>query len=194
MASPAARSDLPQKVASRLADLSQRVRMQNIAKELRASLLTDEEINRLPETPEGLAQMPETFAVVRGLSLERSTIELAMEAGFLEYGEYRSLRREIGEQVDGAELRPVPNWDPKSGELVFNGMTVRRVSSRAENMRRILGAFQESGWPHFVDNPLPGGADSQKLREAVRNLNKGLSALRFLADGSATGILWQDDN
>ncbi len=100
--------------------------------------------------------------------------------------------REIGESETN-HVRVLPVWNQDTGELRFGDQVVRRVRSRtrADNIVRILDAFQEDGWPDRIDDPLPGGSDSQRLREAVRTLNQDLERIRFRADGTGTGIAWE---
>jgi len=191
MPTPKPRTDLPDDVAGKLADLYQQLSTPVIACKLYAELLSDKEKKRFPETSEVLLRMPLVFAELRGLSVELASIELALEASFIDYGTHRSLRRQIGEPLDELQSKVIPDWDPDTGKLVFEGEIVRKVSGRAENVRIVLGSFQELGWPSLIDNPLPGGADSNKLRETIRTLNKGLSVIRFYADGKAKGVLWQ---
>jgi hypothetical protein len=106
-------------------------------------------------------------------------------------GRYESLRRAIGEPVDAGD-RDVPIWDSESGVLLFRGELIREVSPRASNLRTILDVFQEEKWKSKIDSPLPGGKNSQKLREAVRSLNDGLTKIRFFCDGMAEGVQWED--
>src|SRR5688572_24855803 len=50
-----------------------------------------------------------------------------------------------------------PQWYADRGTLEFQGRLVRRVDRQARNVRAVLAAFQESGWPARIDDPLPGG-------------------------------------
>lgn len=84
-----------------------------------------------------------------------------------------------------------PRWDCLEGKLYWEGAVVREVVARAKNMRAVLDAFQEEGWPSRIDDPMPGGADSQRLRNTVRDLNLGLEKLHFCADGTGEGIIWE---
>lgn len=61
----------------------------------------------------------------------------------------------------------------------------------ATNVRKILDAFQEDGWPQKIDSPWSDdekGAETR--REAIDSLNTGLAVLRFSADGTKSGICW----
>jgi hypothetical protein len=132
------------------------------------------------------------FAVAeqREMSLERALIELAHDLDLLGSGSYKVLRRSINEPMD-ERMDDLPDWDASAGELSLGGEVIRHVSSQAKNLRTILNAFQEDQWKHHVDNPLPGGADSRKLRQTVYNLNEGLSGIKFFSAGGAKRVQWQ---
>ena len=80
-------------------------------------------------------------------------------------------------------------------ELWLGGVLVKAFRQPAINQVTILAAFQEEGWPHHIDDPLPGGdnVDSQdRLHDAIRRLNQQkVSLIRFLSDGLGKGILWE---
>jgi hypothetical protein len=61
----------------------------------------------------------------------------------------------------------------------------------AKNVVKILDAFQEDGWPKRIDDPLQPSKDQQRLHEAIKRLNDNLDILRFRADGTGQGILWE---
>ena len=95
-------------------------------------------------------------------------------------------------QTDDAVLECAGRRVP---ELVQPGdrIPVRRLRGMkvAKNVARILDAFEEEGWPDRIDDPLPGGRKPPRLRGAVATLNRGLSAIKFRADGTGEGILWE---
>ena len=85
--------------------------------------------------------------------------------------------------------KPKPNWDPERSELTLSGQVIRKISPRADNLLKIVQDFQQFGWPHKIDSPfLPG--EFQKRNEAIRELNKRLTRIRFKADGSGEAITW----
>ncbi len=129
---------------------------------------------------------------LKGVSELRASVDLALELDHITSGTHKRLLREIGESETN-HVRVLPVWNQDTGELRFGDQVVRRVRSRtrADNIVRILDAFQEDGWPDRIDDPLPGGTDSQRLREAVRTLNQDLEKIRFRADGTGTGIVWE---
>ena len=85
----------------------------------------------------------------------------------------------------------IPIWDRVQSELRFNGKVIRKVHRRAANLIRVLDAFQEQGWASRIDDPLPGGRDSQRLRETVRTLTDGEMPITFNSDGTGAGIEWK---
>ena len=76
----------------------------------------------------------------------------------------------------GGKLKPV--WSKSEKALKIGEKVARKVlrPGRAIHVVKILDGFEESGWPAELFNPLPVNAS---LGEAVDNLNKGLSELRF---------------
>jgi len=87
-------------------------------------------------------------------------------------------------------ISTVPRWDRDGSKLFFGDVKVRDVSRRAKNIIPILEAFQEESWPPRIFDPLPQSSDSQKMRETIKTLNKGLERIRFRADGTGEGIEW----
>jgi hypothetical protein len=85
-----------------------------------------------------------------------------------------------------------PKWDRNAGELVFGGAIVKRITKilQAKHAMHILDTFQLDGWPRRIDDPLPGGADRDRLKDALKGLNRGLTAMRFERDGTGKGIRW----
>jgi len=70
-------------------------------------------------------------------------------------------------------------------------------SKKAPNQRCILRAFQSTGWAARIDNPLPGSSrmnSKTQMQAAVKSLNLGDKPLpiRFLCDGTGTGIRWKE--
>jgi hypothetical protein len=141
----------------------------------------------------GTAQM---WAVLKGVSPPRAIVEVAHELGFLDGPTFGWLMREIGEETAqahaGATDPPKPRWNRDRGELLYDDRVVRQIRSVsvARNVVRILDAFHEQDWPERIDDPIPGG-DPQRLREAIGNLNERLQEIRFRADGTGQGILWE---
>jgi hypothetical protein len=84
----------------------------------------------------------------------------------------------------------LPHWDAETGQLMVGTSVVRQVSRQAHSLRPILAAFQELGWSRRIDSPF-SERDFQRLHKAIRSLNDGLRQIRFHADGSAQGIVWE---
>jgi hypothetical protein len=132
------------------------------------------------------------FAVAqqRKTSLERALIELAHDLDLLSSGSYKVLRCSINEPMD-ERSDDLPVWNASAGELSLGGEVIRDVSKQAKNLRKILNVFQDDEWKHQIDNPLPGGANSQKLRQTVYDLNRGLSGIKFSSAHGAKRVEWQ---
>jgi len=83
-----------------------------------------------------------------------------------------------------------PTWDKKLRELRFDGALCKRFKTRAPNQELLLDSFQELHWSPRIDNPLKDG----KLSETIRQLNRTTKLIRFRADGSGEGVLWELSN
>jgi hypothetical protein len=191
------RTSLPEDVKERLRDLYSKIGLPQLRDRLSLILTSQEKQVIHWETlhDNGLpidAAKEILFAVAqqRETSLERALIELAHDLDLLGSGSYKVLRRSINEPMD-ERMDDLPDWDASAGELSLGGEVIRHVSSQAKNLQKILDAFQEEQWKHHVDNPLPGGANSRKLRETVYSLNEGLSGIKFSSAGGAKRVQWQ---
>ncbi len=90
----------------------------------------------------------------------------------------------------------VPTWDAQRRELRMSGRVIKRFRWLAKNQERILETFEEEGWLHRIDDPIPPQPQvnqRQRLRDAVRALNKNHenSLIRFRGDGSGQGVVWE---
>lgn len=90
----------------------------------------------------------------------------------------------------------VPTWDPERRELRVNAMTVKRFKWKASNQEPILAAFEEDGWPHRIDDPLPPHSEQdskRRLSDTIKCLNrKQINRLiRFRGDGTGEGVTWE---
>ncbi|MBU4270582.1 MAG: hypothetical protein KKE86_16925 [Planctomycetes bacterium] len=90
----------------------------------------------------------------------------------------------------------VPAWNKDRCELTYCGTIIKRVKSAsiAKNVVRVLDAFQEDGWPDRIDDPLDPSKNQQRLHETIKRLNDNLETIRFRADGTGQGIVWELDN
>ena len=133
---------------------------------------------------------------VKQVSQPRAIVELALGLGFTDEPTANWLLRELGEAEIGKEAAKIPDrpvWDKETRQLMFGGQLARRVQNpnKAHNIVAVLDALQEEGWPPRIDDPLPHGADRQRLNATVEMLNNGLELIRFSADGTGEGIAWQ---
>lgn len=88
-----------------------------------------------------------------------------------------------------------PEWDPNHRELRFRGQVVKRYRVPAPNQELILSAFQEDGWPEFIDDPLPPAPNQDpklRLQATIKSLNRHQMArlVRFHGNGG-TQIYWE---
>ncbi len=88
-----------------------------------------------------------------------------------------------------------PHWDPVRRKLSLAGRIVKQFHVPAGNQEVILSAFQEEGWPQYIDDPLPGNRGinpKTRLNDAIYRLNrKQLTCLiRFHTNGTGSGVHW----
>jgi len=89
----------------------------------------------------------------------------------------------------------VPRWNLESQVLSFGGSVVKRFRQPSPNQGAILEAFEESGWPEHIDDPLrPSGevAPKQRLHFTIWRLNRHQekNLIKFFGDGTGEGITW----
>jgi hypothetical protein len=90
----------------------------------------------------------------------------------------------------------MPVWDGARRELRFENQVVKRFRVPAANQEIILQAFQEDGWPHCIDDPLPPSKDSDakgRLLATIKSLNRNQLAALLLFHGNGNGfqIYWE---
>jgi hypothetical protein len=92
-------------------------------------------------------------------------------------------------------LRGLLRWEPGDG-LWVGEVRVRKVGSNATNLQLILGAFNEECWPDSIDNPISNRPEQggKRTHDAVNELNKGLTKVRFRVSGGAERIHWDPAN
>ena len=92
--------------------------------------------------------------------------------------------------------RPKPKWDRDHRELRYNGQVVKRYRVPAHNQELILAAFEEEGWPDFIDDPLPPADEhnpKHRLQVTIKSLNRNqlVTLIRFHGNGNGLQIHWQ---
>jgi len=91
-------------------------------------------------------------------------------------------------------LRPI--WDAAHRELRYNGRLVKRFRVPARNQIAVLDAFQEDGWPEYIDDPIPpehGIDPKHRLNVTIKSLNRNQLAplIRFHGNGSGLQVYWE---
>ncbi len=93
-------------------------------------------------------------------------------------------------------LTGLPKWDSDRRELSLDGVILKHFRRAAPNQERLLQAFEEDGWPHEIDDPLPrtnGVLPGERLRETIKRLNRSVAPrlIRFGGDGSGQRVVWR---
>ncbi len=93
--------------------------------------------------------------------------------------------------------RSTPDWDPVRRELRYQGQVIKRYRVPAHNQELILTAFQESGWPECIDDPLPPSPhhdSKERLQATIKSLNRSQNsrAIRFHGNGNGHQVYWQN--
>jgi hypothetical protein len=87
-----------------------------------------------------------------------------------------------------------PTWDKDRRELRYRGQLVKAFRVPAPNQELILEAFEEEGWPEFIDDPLPPAPDQdphRRLQATIKSLNRRQTTtlIRFRGNGSER-VFW----
>src|SRR4029079_19770564 len=93
-------------------------------------------------------------------------------------------------------MRLTPEWNASRRELRYQGQVIKHYRVPAENQELILSAFQEEGWPHCIDDPLPqdGEVDpKQRLQATIKSLNRNqlVRLIRFHGNGNGSQVYWE---
>ena len=91
---------------------------------------------------------------------------------------------------------PMPHWDQRMRTLYLGDQIVKRYRVLAGNQERVLAAFEEEGWAHVIDSPLPPQVETYpetRLRDTIRRLNSNHvdHLLHFYGDGTSCHVLWE---
>ena len=94
------------------------------------------------------------------------------------------------------EAAPKPTWIAAVRELRAGQTLVKRFRLKAPAQEVVLAAFEEDGWPQRIDDPLapqPFSESKRRLRSTIQSLNRFQEEpmIRFRADGSGEGIVWE---
>ncbi len=89
-----------------------------------------------------------------------------------------------------------PRWDAEDRTLYLGDQIVKEFRVRSPNQEAILSAFEEEGWPHYVDDPLSPVADQnpkRRLRDTIKCLNatQRHHLIRFRGDGTGERVRWE---
>lgn len=97
----------------------------------------------------------------------------------------------------GTLMRDVPFFHAEDRKLWFRGVLVKHFTQPANNQVTVLLAFQEAGWVHVIDDPLPGVKEKsrwQRMRDTINGLNDkqagGRQHLHFGGTGTGQHIRW----
>lgn len=89
-----------------------------------------------------------------------------------------------------------PRWDSESLQLFLGNARIKQIQrkNQAVNVIKILQVFEEENWAGEIDDPLPppdeNMSNRERLQEAVKSLNNGLSRIRFHASGGGERVRW----
>lgn len=89
-----------------------------------------------------------------------------------------------------------PRWLGDCQELLLGDRLIKKFRRPAPNQIAILTAFENTGWPHHVGNPLSTDLDGdavERLHDAIKRLNcrQHTPVLRFHGDGTGAGVTWE---
>ncbi len=103
-------------------------------------------------------------------------------------------RQDQGVAAEAA--RTTPEWDASRRELRYRGQVIKRYRVPAPNQELILAAFQEEGWPEFIDDPLPPVDEidpKHRLQVTIKSLNRNqrTAVIRFHGNGNGLQVHWE---
>lgn len=144
------------------------------------------------------------FHRVRGLTFTKRSCLVLTKRGAALLKQLREAARTLQNQrrVDSpsqamGHIRcAIPHWDRDRQELRVDGQIVKQFKVPAPNQEMLLAAFEEEGWPPRIDDPLPPQEDQdpkRRLHDTINSLNRNhrIDMIRFLGDGTGTGVRWE---
>jgi hypothetical protein len=94
-----------------------------------------------------------------------------------------------------ADRGAAPSWDAGQHTLFCGGQIIKEYHCDAPHQEAILAAFEAQHWARCVSVALPddpGVSAKERLRNAVRNLNRGVRPyLRFHQEGNGSRVSWE---
>ncbi len=155
------RSDLPERMRTKLAELERRVQKAEVAVVIWMRHFTAAERKALGDDEyfawRDNGRTAGMWATVREVSRDQAIVAIAYVLDWLDTKTSNQLLKALG---GGTENVSKPRWLKEKGEVWFEGKIVWRIrnASRAKNIITILDVFEESGWPTQSYQPrhLPG--------------------------------------
>lgn len=191
MAAPRQRDDLPPTLAQELSELWSRIQVRQVAEKLWKTHFTPAEREALGDDFP-YHKLMEAVAEQRSLSLEGALVELAWASDLVSSARREALLRQLGEGGASHEhfSRSVPRWHSETGILEFQGKEAGKFRKlEAPSFReRVLAAFEESGWPDAIVNPLE--LDVHHASKFLADLNRAVKYLRFSSSRGGKEISW----
>jgi hypothetical protein len=131
---------------------------------------------------------PDGAAALRGAVAHKSTVPIFPEAA----------NPTADHKHTTSEPAPIvtPEWDAAHRELRLGQRIVKRYRVPARNQELVLQAFQEEGWPEFIDDPLPPlgeQAPKHRLLATIKSLNRNQldPVIRFHGNGNGLQVHWK---
>jgi hypothetical protein len=183
---------LDPKTNQELSDLAIKLKGPMVARRVHSDLFCDDDRAAITEGGLDHLHVVDQWVRLRRVPIPRAILDLAHGIELITDATYRRLLKKIQEQDRRPKTVKHPAWHSSRGELIFDGQVVRTVrgASVATSIRAILDSFQRQGWPDRIDSPRLYANDKQRLRETIATLNRRLSGIRFLSDGSGEGVRW----
>ena len=191
---PIRRSDLPARLRKQLDALESRVKGPDVAVLIWEQHFTVADRKALGDDPylawKHFGRTAGMWAAARGVSKERAIVDIGYALDWLDTKTCKALFTALGEDANAAGT---PRWISRTGELWFDGHVARTIrnQTKASTIVRIIEAFEESGWPRTIDDPITAGGDSAQRRRAVESLNDGLKRMRFTCAGDGESFAWE---
>jgi hypothetical protein len=188
------RSDLPARLLATLEQLEARVQSNIAAMAIWTKHFTDAERKALGDDAyqawKNNGRTAGMWAAARDVSLDQAIVEIAYALDWVDTKTSSELLEALG---GGKENVSKPRWLKEKRELWFEGQIVRQIrnASRAKNIIAILDAFEDSGWPKQIDDPVTSGGDSSQRRRTIESLNVGLKRIRFSCLGDGLSFGWE---